>query len=617
MSWNANPRWHTLTTVLGAAACLGGSLWYATQNVAWHLGYAPWLGPPWTTIAGWRVYGPTQVLPWYWRAGRVYPAAFTTGTKAVVAGLVGMAVCGVVGSILRRRARGAAATFGSSHWATRGDIRHSGLLAPIGCVLGRLRIGGRQRYLQHAGDQHVLVFAPTGSGKTSSVVIPTLLTLPDSIVLYDIQGTAYTQTAGWRSQFSRVIYYNPTADDSDRHNPLLEIRKGPQEIRDTQNVTDILIDPEGAKDKESRDRHWNLAAAPVISAGILHVLYAEPNKTLAGVVEFFTGQRKSLLDMLHTMLNTKHLGDRVHPFIASVAHEMVQNKTDRDRAGVMSTCMDYLTLYRDPIIARTTSECDFRIADLQDADDPVSLYLVVPPSDISRTKPLIRLLLNQIGRLLTEDLVGNKKRQLTMILDDFPSMGHLEFFESELAFIRAYKIRAMLIAQSLNQLEDTYGTHNAILDNCHIRVIFTANDDRTAKRISELCGTMTELRAQTGYAGRRWAVMFQQRSVSQSEVSRPLITPGEVMQLAAHEALILVGGCPPIRAEKAYFHDPLFQRRLLPVPERPLAPSRPVTHEWTTVRPAAAHGTEVHETTSDKDRSPQTPATVSRRYLLE
>src|SRR4029077_10695591 len=122
--------------------------------------------------------------------------------------------------------------------------------------------------------------------------------------------------------------------------------------------------------------------------------------------------------------------------------------------------------YRDPIAARVTSRCDWRIGDLVEADHPVSLYLVVPPSDISRTKPLVRLILNQIGRRQTESLEGVERRhQLLLMLDEFAALGRLDFFETALAFQAGYGIRAFLIAQSLNQIQKAYGEHDAILDN--------------------------------------------------------------------------------------------------------------------------------------------------------
>ncbi|TIX69560.1 MAG: conjugal transfer protein TraG, partial [Mesorhizobium sp.] len=105
---------------------------------------------------------------------------------------------------------------------------------------------------------------------------------------------------------------------------------------------------------------------------------------------------------------------------------------------------------------------------------------------------------NQIGRRLTERLEGDpkksRKHQLLMMLDEFPALGRLDFFETALAFMAGYGIRAYLIAQSLNQISKAYGENNAILDNCHVRIAFSSNDERTAKRISDALGTATELR---------------------------------------------------------------------------------------------------------------------------
>lgn len=84
---------------------------------------------------------------------------------------------------------------------------------------------------------------------------------------------------------------------------------------------------------------------------------------------------------------------------------------------------------------------------------------MLPPSDISRTKPLVRLVLNQIGRRLTEDLHAKDRRhRLLMMLDEFPALGRLDFFKSALAFMAGYQIKAFLIVQSLNQIGKAYVT---------------------------------------------------------------------------------------------------------------------------------------------------------------
>src|SRR5689334_15970167 len=150
------------------------------------------------------------------------------------------------------------------------------------------------------------------------------------------------------------------------------------------------------------------------------------------------------------MMSTNHLSTaaqpKIHPVIASAAHELL-NKSENERSGVLSTAMSFLGLYRDPTVAEVTSRCDWRISDLVEGKQPVSLYLVVPPSDISRTKPLIRLVLNQIGRRLTEHLHaegGGHRQKLLLMLDEFPALGRLDFFETSLAFMAGYGVRAFL-----------------------------------------------------------------------------------------------------------------------------------------------------------------------------
>jgi type IV secretion system protein VirD4 len=219
--------------------------------------------------------------------------------------------------------------------------------------------------------------------------------------------------------------------------------------------------------------------------------------------------------------------------------------------------MSFLGLYRDPVVAKVTARCDWRIGDLVEGAMPATLYLVVPPLDISRTKPLIRLVLNQIGRRLTEDLQAKaKRRRLLLMLDEFPALGRLDFFESALAFMAGYGLKSFLIAQSLNQIEKAYGQNNSILDNCHVRVAFATNDERTAKRVSDALGVATELRAMKNYAGHRLSPWLGHLMVSRQETARPLLTAGEVMQLPPADELVFVSGTPPIRARKArYFED--------------------------------------------------------------
>ncbi len=538
-------------------------VWTATQWTAAALGYQVRLGSSWFDCFGTPIYHPWRLFDWWFFFGAYAPEIFDTGGAiAAASGMVAVGVA-IAMSIRRSRQSRLVTTYGSARWAEATDIRSAGLDRPAGVFLG-LHDG---QYLRHEGPEHVLTFAPTRSGKSVGLVIPTLLSWTGSAVVHDIKKEIWNATAGWRSRFSHCLLFNPTDPLSAAYNPLLEVRRGSHEVRDVQNIADILVDPEGALERRN---HWEKTSHALLVGAILHVLYAGEDKTLRGVANFLSDPACPFEVTLHEMMTTRHLGDGTHPVVASAAREVL-NKSENERSGVLSTAMSFLGLYRDPTVAEVTSRCDWRIADLIAAEHPVSLYLVVPPSDISRTKPLIRLILNQIGRRLTESLDGSdgieRRHKLLLMLDEFPALGRLDFFETALAFMAGYGIRSFLIAQSLNQIDKAYGQNHSILDNCHVRVTFATNDERTAKRISETLGTATELRAQRNYAGHRLAPWLGHLMVSRQETARPLLTPGEVMQLPPDEAVVMISSVAPIRARKLrYYSDANFQRRVLPPP---------------------------------------------------
>jgi type IV secretion system protein VirD4 len=567
--------WGQIAIVL-AIVLIG--VWTATQWTAWRLGFQPQLGQPWFELwAGVPVYLPPAFF-WWWYAYDAYASRIFLegGFIAASGGFISIAVA-IGMSVWRAREAKSVATYGTARWATLREVGAAGLSGPDGVILGKI---GRN-YLRHDGPEHVLCFAPTRSGKGVGLVVPTLLTWPASAIIHDIKGENWKITAGLRARVGRVLLFDPTNRDSTAYNPLLEVRRGIWEVRDVQNVADVLVDPEGSLERRN---HWEKTSHSLLVGAILHVLYAEADKTLAGVASLLSDPRRPIDRTLNVMMTTAHLGPAgPHPVIASVARELL-NKSDNERSGVLSTAMSFLGLYRDPVVAQVTSRCDWRIDDLVNRSQPVTLFLVVPPSDISRTKPLVRLILNQIGRRLTEDLHARSRRhKLLLMLDEFPALGRLDFFESALAFMAGYGLKSFLIAQSLNQIEKAYGPNNSILDNCHVRVCFATNDERTAKRVSDALGTATELRAMKNYAGHRLSPWLGHLMVSRQETARPLLTPGEIMQLPPDDELVLVSGSPPIRAKKVrYYEDRRLTERVVALPA-PFRQDQTCRDDWSTL----------------------------------
>lgn len=421
--------------VLAVFAIVLAAVWGATQWTAAALGYQAGLGAPWFMLGHIPVYSPPSFFWWWFSYDAYAPAIFLHGAYIATSGGLISIVVAIAMSVWRAREAKHAETYGSARWAKLPEVRAAGLLGESGVVLGKLG----NLFLRHDGPEHVLCFAPTRSGKGVGLVVPSLLTWPGSAIVHDIKGENWTLTAGFRAQHGRVMLFDPTNSASSAYNPLLEVRRGEWEVRDVQNVADVLVDPEGSLERRN---HWEKTSHSLLVGAILHVLYAEPDKTLAGVAAFLSDPSRTIGQTLAAMMATAHLGEAgPHPVVASAARELL-NKSDNERSGVLSTAMSFLGLYRDPVVAAVTRACHWRIADLVDGARPATLYLVVPPSDISRTKPLIRLILNQIGRRLTEELAPKTKRhRVLLMLDEFPALGRLDFFESALAFMAGYGLK--------------------------------------------------------------------------------------------------------------------------------------------------------------------------------
>ncbi len=315
--------WGQIIAVFGIVLV---GIWSATQWTAAALGYQPELGAPWFMLGDLSVYPPPAFFWWWFSFDAYAPHVFVTGGYIAVSGGFAGIVVAIGMSVWRAREAKQAQTYGSARWASLSEVQSAGMLRDDGVVLGKLGI----RYLRHDGPEHVLCFAPTRSGKGVGLVVPTLLVWQGSAIVHDIKGENWTLTAGFRSKFSRVLLFDPTNAASAAYNPLLEVRRGEWEVRDVQNVADVLVDPEGSLEKRN---HWEKTSHALLVGAILHVLYAEPDKTLAGVAAFLSDPRRTIEATLAAMMSTPHLGEAgVHPVVASAARELL-NKSENERSG--------------------------------------------------------------------------------------------------------------------------------------------------------------------------------------------------------------------------------------------------------------------------------------------
>ncbi|MFA4952356.1 type IV secretory system conjugative DNA transfer family protein [Brevundimonas sp.] len=560
--------------LIGGALGLAVGLQAATQAFAWTYRWDEALGPGLPVGREAVLYPPWAILRWKARFGAEASEALAKSAMLILFGGVGGLGLGAAadGGGARRRVRG---------WGGFKEAKAAGLLERDGAVLGVFK----GRLLATHDLRPTLVTGGTRSGKGRGHVTPTLLSWGQSVMVHDPKRELWRVTAGWRSRFSHTLYLDPRDPASARWNPLAEIRPGAGEIAQVQRLVAILSDPGGARDDEAI---WDKAASEILEAVILHVLYTaeDADKTLLKVRELLADLDGAADAMVRTLHRKGPDGEpETHPFIATAVKGYAAMH-DRFRTSVQGTARSYLKWLAGEDLEHVLSGSDFAMGDLMCAEAPVSLYVQVAPADAAALRPLVRLVFYAAAQSLTaeetKDSAGRDKRwKLLMVMDEFPLLGRLAFFEKSLRLMSGFGVKAMFVAQSLNDIVETYGQYNTILDNCAVYTAFSALDPLTQDKVSRLTGTIKESR--TSRSGP--AMMGSGRStVSRSEVERPLMEPGEIRSLPETEQLVFVAGQKPLVTDKLFYdrREPFRSRAGLAPPAQDVRidgpPARP--HPW-------------------------------------
>lgn len=495
----------------------------------------------------------------------------------------------------------------TGRWASWEDVNKAKLIPRAdtseSVVVGGYRHKGVLKFLMHSGAEHILTYAPTRSGKGIGLVVPTLLTWTKSCFITDLKGELWALTAGWRKKYAKnlVIKFEPASDNSARWNPLDEIRIGTEyETGDVQNLALLVVNPLG---KELD--HWGKTAYSLLVGVILHLLYKKYNgdsetACLSDVDKFLSDPSRPINEAWNEMLEYQHFSEkeypqieshptykglktRVHPTVAQSARDMME-RPEEEGGSVLSTALSFLLLYRDPIVAENTKVSDFKLKDIMNMDQPVSLYTVTQPNDKDRMNPLIRIIVTMNVRINAAEMsfekgrpVAHYKNRMLMMLDEFPSLGKLDILQESLAYVAGYGIKCYLITQDLNQLrskERGYGENETISANCHIQNAYRPNILQTAEYISKMAGNTTVKQESVTTSGKRAGAFLGSVSKTVQHVNRPLLTTTEALRMKGAEEdksgnivkggemIVFVAGYHPIKGEQLlYFQNEIYSAR--------------------------------------------------------
>lgn len=573
--------------VIGAASA-------ATQYTAARLNYQEVLYWSIWDFGSWKLYNPFAVFAWNGDYREEAPVLFINAYS--IFGITTVVATMILVFIRLMFHKKTTENYGSARFATHAELQKSDLLDGKGLFLGITDDG---YYLRDDAKTHTFLCAPSRSGKGVGIIIPTLLAWPHSVVVIDVKGENYAFTAGRRHAMGQVVLkFDPTNlnfSDPDGHykanstggsakfNPFDEIRMGtPNEVKDCQNICRILADPTG-KGYEGANAHWTNNASDLLFGIVLHLKWVHKDDdkpvNMTTVLNFMAEDTAGLREYLKKLVAnakeeklkhdetgevlkyTNNAPEKVyfHPRVYQIFSKM-SSTPEKEFGSIQSTLETALSVYRDPVVAENMSRSDFKIADLMNHKKPVSLYLIVPPSDIDRMMPAFRVIVELLYRRNVEKMdfdlsaknTKSNKHRLLMLLDEFPQLGKMETFETAMGVIAGYGIKAFVICQSVMQINKLYGKDNGIISNCEVQVFYAPNDQETAEQLSKMLGKQT---IETKSRSTGTALISLDKSRTYNETGRDLMTPDEVRALDPKKELIFKRAMRPILANKLTWYD--------------------------------------------------------------
>ena len=470
-------------------------------------------------------------------------------TAAMIGGGVALAMTVLVPAVGMRQAL---TSHGSARWATAAEMKRAKLLSNIkslnGPIFGKTGTPRRRAaYLTSLSIPHSLIAAPTGVGKGVGVVTPTLLTYPGSIICLDMKGANYENTARHRRAMGdRVFRFSPYDPEGRTHrfNPLDAIAETEMRRRFTEArrlaASFITIKGEGAQ--------GFLDGARDIFAATALLVIQRGTPTIAAIHDALSQPGK---DSTNLFL----MGKEVKSSNARSIFNKFSSRDDKHLSAYMSILMDGgLGLWADPMVRDATAASDFKLGSLR--SQPASVYIVIPPNDIEPLAPLVRLIFQQAVAILQRTLPDAKKGEkypVLMLLDEFVSLGRMDNLKTAITTLREYRVRVMLVVQTISSLRDLYGKDGAgtFISNCGIQLFMGPADEETPDYISKAIGDFTRKTRSKSWKGGELTTSYSERTESAR-----LIRPEQVRLLGETQVVALVQNMLPILAHRVtYFED--------------------------------------------------------------
>jgi type IV secretion system protein VirD4 len=441
---------------------------------------------------------------------------------------------------------------GTTVFADRRALGRLGWLGQEGYYLGTMD-GQRVALPDEVAERHVLVVGPTGSGKSSGLVIPQLVAEAGkgrSIIVTDPKLELHQLTAPYLGLSHHTMVWAPMNPElSARYDPLAHVRSS----GDAAAFAERWVAATGRSDAEP---YFDQMDEDFIAAGVMYLKSTNPRATVQDLRRLLarrTGQELLAAFVAYTQAHPEDeiVGDSV----GTLAKLLDNPKTG---ANVTSGFARRFRGLRAEEVVATTSGNDIRFADL--VDQPTILYVSLPFADAAVLAPLSASFYATLLREL-QSLGGRNAplpRPVRVIMDEFGNVGRIADFPQMLTTLRSKRVSITVVVQSTTQLTAVYGEADGaiIRDGCATAIALGGVAEVDAQYFSRRTGTTTM--QQVSASWKPQPIHDAHKGTTTGWQGRALLMPDEVRQLDG-QGLVISGTAPPFVTELV----PYFQQRAL------------------------------------------------------
>ena len=379
-------------------------------------------------------------------------------------------------------------------------------------------------------EYHSLVIGATGSGKTQTVILPTVHSLAkkkESMIITDPKGEIYEKTSNMlKDRGYQILLLNfRDPQNGNAWNPMslpYQMYKSGNQDKAIELLDDLALNILYDETNQNADPFWEKTSADYFS-GVALGLFEDAKEEEININSISLATTVGEEKFGGSTYIKEYFAGKDPAGAAAINASSTIMAPNETKGSILSVFKQKVKLFasRDNL-SEMLSHSDINLASI--GEKPTAVFIVI--QDEKKTyHSLVTILLKQIYETLigvAQEHGGKLPIRTNFLLDEFANMPPLKDVTTMITAARSRHIRFTMIIQNFAQLDQVYGKENAetIRGNCGNIIYLITTELKALEEISKMCGEVKSKK-------------------DEKTASTPLVTVSDLQRMKQFEVIIL------------------------------------------------------------------------------